>query len=119
MDFMKALGSGLQGMGGAVQRNAQGPQQAAPQQSPTSAFVEAARQANLERQQAAQVQMQTAPTATAGGAMTQIQPAAPVGGGAPLPTMQSHGALSAPPGGMVTQGQADPAILAMMARGRF
>jgi hypothetical protein len=94
---------------------------AAPQQSPTSAFVQAARQANLERQQAAAMQMQTAPTATAatpGGAMQQTSAPSPVGQGS-VPTMQSQGVFSAPSGGMVTQTEADPAVTAAMFRGRY
>lgn len=120
MNFGNILGGFMQGAGGAMQKNADAIKQGTrPTGSPTSDFVAAARQANLERQQAAGMQMQTTPTAVAatqGGAMTQIQPASPLGG-APLPTMQSHGVLAMPPGGMISQGQPDPAVLAAMYRG--
>lgn len=118
MNYMGAVSGILSSVGGATQKNAQalaGGSQT-PQQSPTSAFVQAARQASLERQQAQAAQVQTAPTAVAatqGGAM------APMGGGSALqvqgapPATQS---LSVPPGGMITQGQPDPELLAAMYR---
>jgi hypothetical protein len=119
MNFGNMLGGLMQGTGNAMQKNAEELKggTAAPQQSPTSAFVQAARQAALERQQAAASQVQTAPTAlaaTQGGAMS-----APMGGNA----LQMQGApvaaqTVAPPGGMLTQGQPDPQALAAMFRGR-
>lgn len=117
------FGGFLSGLGSGMQQSSQAALSRQPQaqQSPTSAFVQAARQAQLERQQAQGMQMQTAPTATAaatpGGAVTQIEAPSPVPGGAALPTMQSQGALSLPPGGFVTQGQPDPEIMAAMYRG--
>jgi hypothetical protein len=105
MDFGAALGKMGGAVGGAMEKNAEdlrsgtssggGP-------SPTSAFIAAARQAALERQQA--------------GAMQQQTPMA--GGAVATPTMQSQGALALPPSGLVTQGTPDPALLAAMAQSR-
>lgn len=120
LPLLAAVGSSV---GKAAQQNAAGLQGGARQQqeSPTSGFVAAARQAALERQQAQAAQVQTTPTAlaaTQGGAMTQTGAAVPVGQGmVQVPTMQNQGVLSLPPGGLVSQGTADPEILAAMYRG--
>ncbi len=124
MDWMKAIGGLAGGIGESAEKNAARPVGGAPAASPTSGFIQAARQAAVDRQQAQAAQVQTTPTAmaglgaaTPGGAMTQLQPPAPIGGGT-LPTMQSQGVLSLPPqGGMATQGTADPELLAAMYRG--
>ncbi len=121
MNYMGMVSSLGQSIGSRAEANSQATlgNSAAPQQSPTSAFVQAARQANLERQQAAAMQVQTAPAATAatpGGAMSSM------GGGnalqvqgAPVATQS----IAPPPGGMVTQTEADPAATAAMFRGRI
>lgn len=119
MNWMGIASKAMGAMGKGVEQSAEAQGNQAPPTSPTMGFVEAARAASLERQQAQAAQVQMAPTATAGGAMLQTGASVPVAGqNVPVPTMQNQGTLSLPPGGMISQGQADPAVLAEMYRMR-
>lgn len=115
------VGGLLSGLGGSMQKNAQGLQAGTLQrESPTSSFVQAARQAQLERQQAQAAQVQTAPTAlaaTQGGTMTPMGGIADQARRDPGALAGTNATFQPPPGGMVTQGQPDPALLAAMYRG--
>lgn len=117
MNYMGAISGVLGAVGKGTEESAKAQREGAPPASPTSSFIQAARAASLERQQAQAAQVQTAPTALAasqGGTMANV------GGGSALqmqgapPATQS---LAIPQGGMVSQGQPDPAILAAMYRG--
>lgn len=110
LPILAAVGASV---GSAAKKNAEaiqaqgGAQQ--PATNPTSEFVEAARQANLERQQAAAMQMQTTPTALAG-----VQPQAQQ----PQGILSSGGSPGGMRAGMLSPGQPDPALLAAMFNSR-